>query len=73
MKIVTSSFINKLSKKAFNNYTDFQMKNPKTIRKMEIVLEDFKTLSFMEFFPGIMKLSLVKVNILNMGGLRYCD
>jgi len=49
------------------------MKKPETIHEMEVVLEDFKLITFMAFFPCIKRLSLVMVNIHNMEGLRHCE
>ena len=42
------------------------MKNPKSIKEMEVVLEDFKRITFMSFFVGIQKCLIVNANILNM-------
>ena len=42
------------------------MKNPTTIEHIEIVLEDFKKITFMSFFTGIKKCLLINANIMNM-------
>ena len=40
------------------------MKNPDLINYMEIVLEDFQRITFMEYFPNIRKCLMVNSNIL---------